>query len=79
MDAKVTRLILRTRVNYGPRVFRMLTRPFFWPVDFVLARKMLWGIKWRVEQRKEQLAERGSGVVRKYYGQEEPIVQGNEG
>ena len=79
MDANATRLILRTRVNYGPRVFRVLTRPFFWPVDFVLARKMLWGIKWRVEQRKEQQAERGSGVVRKYYGQEEPIVQGVEG
>jgi hypothetical protein len=40
---------------------------------------MLWGIKWRVEQRKEQQAERGSGVVRKYYGQGEPIVQGVEG
>ncbi len=78
MDANATRLILRTRVNYGPLVFRVLTRPFFWPVDFVLARKMLWGIKWRVEQRKEQQAERGSGVARKYYGQEEPIVQGVE-
>ena len=78
MDANATRLILRTRVNYGPRVFRVLTRPFFWPVDFVLARKMLWGIKWRVELRKEQQAERGSGVARKYYGQEEPIVQGVE-
>jgi len=79
MDANATRLILRTRVNYGPRVFRVLTRPFFWPVDFMLARKMLWGIKWRVEQRKEQQVERGSGVVRKYYGYEEPIVQGVEG
>jgi len=79
MDANATRLILRTRVNYGPRVFRVLTRPFFWPVDFVLARKMLWGIKWRVEQRKEQPTERGSGFVRKYHGYEEPIVQGVEG
>jgi hypothetical protein len=79
MDANATRLILRTRVNYGPRVFRVLTRPFFWPVDFVLARKMLQGIKWRVEQRKQQSVEPGSGVVRKYYGQEEPIVQGVDG
>jgi hypothetical protein len=79
MDANATRLILRTRVNYGPRVFRVLTRPFFWPVDFVLARKMLWGIKWRVEQRKQQSIELSSEVVRKYHGQEEPIVQGVEG
>ncbi len=40
-DADMMRLILRTRVNYGPRLFRVLTSPFFWPVDFVLARKML--------------------------------------
>jgi hypothetical protein len=79
LDVNTTRLILRTRVNYGPRMFRVLTRPFFWPVDFVLARKMLRGIKWRVEQRKQQPVERGSGVVRKYYGKEEPIVQGVEG
>ncbi len=79
MDANATRLILRTRVNYGPRVFRVLTRPFFWPVDFVLARKMLQGIRWRVEQRKQQSVELSSEVVRKYHGQEEPIVQGVEG
>src|SRR6266516_7907814 len=74
MDANATRLILRTRVNYGPRVFRVLTRPFFWPVDFVLARKMLRGIKWRVEQRKGQLAKRGRGFGRKFYGQDEPLA-----
>ncbi len=52
VDAGTTRLILRTRVNYGPRLFRVLTRQFFWPIDFVLARKMLRGIKGRVEQSK---------------------------
>jgi hypothetical protein len=52
-----------------------LLRPFFWPIDFVLARKTLWGIKWRVEQRKQELAERGSGVVYKYVGEDEPIAQ----
>jgi hypothetical protein len=40
-DADATRLILRTRISYGPRLFRLLASPFFWPVDFVLARKML--------------------------------------
>ncbi|HEX9132877.1 MAG TPA: hypothetical protein VF844_11355, partial [Ktedonobacteraceae bacterium] len=79
VEANTTRLILRTRVNYGPRVFRVITRPFFWPVDFVLARKMLRGITWRVEQRKAQQAERASGVVHKYFGREEPIAQGAEG
>ena len=78
VDANSTRLILRTRVNYGPRVFRVVTRPFFWPVDFVLARKMLRGIKWRVEQRKEQLSGRASGFVRKYVGEDEPVSQGVE-
>jgi hypothetical protein len=74
VDAGVTRLILRTRINYGPRIFRLLTRPFFWPIDFVLARKTLRGIKWRVEQRKQELAERGSGLVYKYVGEDEPIA-----
>jgi hypothetical protein len=75
VDANETRLILRTRINYGPRMFRVLTRPFFWPIDFVLARKTLWGIKCRVEQRKQELAERGSGVVYKYVGEDEPVTQ----
>ncbi len=75
VDANATRLILRTRINYGPRMLRIVTRPFFWPIDFVLARKTLWGIKWRVEQRKQELAERGSGVVYKYVGEDEPIAQ----
>lgn len=75
VDAEATRLILRTRINYGPRMFRILTRPFFWPIDFVLARKTLWEIKWRVEQRKQELAEHGSGVVYKYVGEDEPIAQ----
>jgi hypothetical protein len=79
VDANTTRLILRTRLNYGPRVFRVLTRPFFWPVDFVLARKTLWGIKRRVEERKGQPAEHVIGLVHKYHGQDEPIVQGVEG
>jgi hypothetical protein len=78
VDVDTTRLILRTRVNYGPHVFRVLTRPFFWPVDFVLARKMLQGIKWRVEQRKEQLAGRTSRVERRYVGEDELVSQSVE-
>ena len=75
VDINATRLILRTRINYGPRLFRVLTRPFFGPIDFVLARKTLRGIKWRVEQRKQELVESGSGVVYKYVGGDEPIAQ----
>jgi len=75
IETGATRLILRTRINYGPRLFRVLTRPFFWPIDFVLARKTLRGIKWRVEQRKQELVESGSGVVYKYVGEDEPIAQ----
>ena len=70
----MTRLILRTRINYGPRMFRIVTRPFYWPIDFMLARKTLRGIKWRVEQRKQELAERGNEVHYKYVGEDESIV-----
>ncbi len=70
----MTRLILRTRINYGPRMFRIVTRPFYWPIDFMLARKTLKGIKWRVEQRKQERAERGSEVHYKYVGEDESIV-----
>jgi hypothetical protein len=79
VDADTTRLILRTRINYGPRLFRMLTRPFFWPVDFLLARKMLRGIKGHVEQSKDQLAKHARGVAHKYSGQDEPLALGTEG
>ncbi len=78
-DANTTRLILRTRVNYGPRLFRVFSRPFFWPVDFLLARKMLRGIKGRVEQSRGQLAERAGRVIRKYSGRDEPLALGTEG
>jgi hypothetical protein len=79
VDACTMRLILRTRINYGPCLFRVLTRPCFWPVDFVLARKMLRGIKWRVEQSKGQRAEHARGFVRKYSGEDEPLALGTEG
>ncbi len=75
IDSETTRLILRTRINYGPRLFRVVTRPFYWPIDFVLARKTLWGIKWRVEQRKLEPADRGSEVLHKYVGEDETVAQ----
>jgi hypothetical protein len=78
-EDNTTRLILRTRVNYGPRLFRVLTRPFFWVVDFLMARKMLRGIKRRVEQSKPLRAERARGVVRTYSGQVDPEALGQEG
>src|SRR6266568_2518608 len=46
----VTRLIVRARASYGPRLFRLLTLPLLYPGDFLMARMMLWGIKQRVEQ-----------------------------
>ena len=79
VDADTTRLILRTRVNYGPRLFRMLTRPFFWLVDFLLVRKMLRGIKGRVEQSKEQLAQHARGFARTYSGRDESLALESEG
>lgn len=45
----MTRLIVRTRASLGPRLFRMLTLPLFYPGDFLLARMMLRTIRKRVE------------------------------
>ncbi len=78
VDTNMTRLILRTRVNYGPRLFRVLTRPFFWPIDFLLVRKMMRGIKRRVEWSERQRTERARGFVRKYSGHDEPIALGTQ-
>jgi len=45
-----TRLILRTRANYGPRLYRALTMPLILVGgELFTARKMLYGIKRRVE------------------------------
>jgi hypothetical protein len=46
----VTRLIVRTRANYAPKMFRMLTMPILFPADFLMARMMLQTIKQRVER-----------------------------
>jgi hypothetical protein len=48
--AGVTRLIVRTRGSCGPRLFRMLLLPLFYPADFLIARMMLLTIRQRVEQ-----------------------------
>ena len=50
-----TRLIVRTRANYGPRPYRALTMPFVLVGgEFLTTRKMLYGIKRRVEQTSRQ-------------------------
>ena len=46
----VTRLIVRTRASCGPRLFRMLLLPLFYPGDFLIARLMLRTIRQRVER-----------------------------
>jgi hypothetical protein len=46
-----TRLIVRTRARYGPRLYRELTMPFVLVGgEYFTTRKMLYGIKRRVEQ-----------------------------
>lgn len=46
-----TRLILRTRANYGPRLYRTLSKPFILAGgETLVARKMLYGIKGRAER-----------------------------
>jgi len=53
----VTRLIVRTRASYEPKMFRMLTRPILFPADFLMARLMLQTIKQRVEHSSTQAPE----------------------
>jgi hypothetical protein len=49
-DERKTRLILRYRANYGPRLYRALTMPLILVGgEFFTARKMLYGIRRRVE------------------------------
>ena len=46
-----TRLIVRTRASYGPRLYRTLTMPFVLVGgEYFTTRKMVYGIKRRVEQ-----------------------------
>ena len=50
-----TRLIVRTRASYGSRVYRALTMPFVLVGgEYFTTRKMLYGIKRRVEQTASQ-------------------------
>lgn len=52
---RTTRLILRTRASYGPRLYRALTLPLVLVGgEYFTTRKMLHGIKRRVEQTARQ-------------------------
>ncbi len=53
----ITRLIVRTRASYEPKIYRILTRPVLYPADFLMARMMLQTIKQRVEQSSAQTTE----------------------
>ncbi len=59
----VTRLIVRTRISYEPKIFRMLTSPILFPADFLMARLMLQTIKQRVEQTSTQSPEWVNGMI----------------
>ena len=45
-----TRLIVRTRASYGPRLYRMLTAPLLYPAEFLMERMMLRAIKQRAQR-----------------------------
>ena len=53
----MTRLIVRTRASYEPKMFRILTRPMLFPADFLMGRMMLQTIKQRVEGNGTQVSE----------------------
>jgi hypothetical protein len=70
----VTRLIVRTRISYEPKMFRMLTRPILFPADFLMARLMLQTIKQRVEQSITQVPESVEGLTLQQVRQDESLV-----
>ena len=58
-----TRLIVRTRASYEPKLYRIMTRPMLFPADFLMARMMLQTIKQRVEQGSTLTSERVEGIA----------------
>lgn len=51
VDGQSTRLITRVRADFRARaVMALIGTVVFGPVDFVLSRKMLQGIRWRAER-----------------------------
>lgn len=59
----MTRLIVRTRASYEPKMFRILTRPILFPSDFLMARMMLQAIKQRAEQSSTHVNEWVEGMA----------------
>jgi hypothetical protein len=49
-DEQTTRLILRTRANYGPKWFRLLSMPLLLAMEALLPHRTLLNIKERVER-----------------------------
>ena len=49
-DEQTTRLILRTRANYGPKWFRLLSMPLLLAMEAVMPHRTLLNIKERVER-----------------------------
>ena len=52
VDERTTRLLSRTRYDYSPLAVGLILRPLLEPVQFVMERRMLLGIKSRAEGRK---------------------------
>jgi hypothetical protein len=51
VDERTTRLLSRTRYDYSPLAVGLILRPVLEPVQFVMERRMLLGIKSRAEAR----------------------------
>lgn len=58
VDGGTTRLLSRTRYDYAPLAVGLILRPLLEPLQFVMERRMLLGIKSRAEGRGRQLGRR---------------------
>ncbi len=70
----MTKLIVRTRASYKPKMFRMLTRPMLFPADFLMARLMLQTIKQRVEGSCTKVPEWVEGMTLHQVQQDKSLV-----
>lgn len=58
VDAGTTRLLSRTRYDYSPLAIGLILRPLLEPLQFIMERRMLLGIRSRAEDRGRQPARR---------------------
>lgn len=77
LDKHTTRLILRTRANVEPRLFRMLISPLILPGDFLMVRMLFQGLKRRAEHPSQPATQEETTPLAKKEGEQELSAVGS--